>query len=390
MRNLVLAAGAMVVAEAVQVLDQPHSSTYIGMGKVQEIANLVTAFHADLVVINVDLSGSQARNLENECKLRVVDRTQVILDIFARRARSFEGKAQVKLAQLMYLLPRLSGQGIQMSRLGGGIGTRGPGETKLEMDRRRIRQEISNLRKIVDDEVERRSVSRRRRSRQGVYAVSLVGYTNAGKTTLLSGLARRLGDRQMDAGQNRIFDTLDPTSRRIRWAGRTFVVTDTVGFIRELPHHLINAFRSSLEAVEEADVVVHVVDASSPFIQEEMETVYQVMKESLADHAPVLTFFNKTDQLSELNLTGDVHANAWIAGSALEEETIIKLMEKLDELVGHKIRMRLRIPFDRSDIIAILDQKGLVHHIQEDGQVYEVEAEVDEREAWQFAPFAGV
>ena len=390
MRNLVLAAGAMVVAEAVQVLDQPHSSTYIGMGKVQEIANLVTAFHADLVVINVDLSGSQARNLENECKLRVVDRTQVILDIFARRARSFEGKAQVKLAQLMYLLPRLSGQGIQMSRLGGGIGTRGPGETKLEMDRRRIRQEISNLRKIVDDEVERRSVSRRRRSRQGVYAVSLVGYTNAGKTTLLSGLARRLGDRQMDAGQNRIFDTLDPTSRRIRWAGRTFVVTDTVGFIRELPHHLINAFRSSLEAVEEADVVVHVVDASSPFIQEEMETVYQVMKESLADHMPVLTFFNKTDQLSELNLTGDVHANAWIAGSALEEETIIKLMEKLDELVGHKIRMRLRIPFDRSDIIAILDQKGLVHHIQEDGQVYEVEAEVDEREAWQFAPFAGV
>ncbi len=390
MRNLVLAAGAMVVAEAVQVLDQPHSSTYIGMGKVQEIANLVTAFHADLVVINVDLSGSQARNLENECKLRVVDRTQVILDIFARRARSFEGKAQVKLAQLMYLLPRLSGQGIQMSRLGGGIGTRGPGETKLEMDRRRIRQEISNLRKIVDDEVERRSVSRRRRSRQGVYAVSLVGYTNAGKTTLLSGLARRLGERHMDVGQNRIFDTLDPTSRRIRWTGRTFVVTDTVGFIRDLPHHLINAFRSSLEAVEEADVVIHVVDASSPFIQEEMETVYQVMKESLADHAPVLTFFNKTDQLSELNLTGDVHANAWIAGSALEEETIIKLMEKLDELVGHKIRMRLRIPFDRSDIIAILDQKGLVHHIQEDGQVYEVEAEVDEREAWQFAPFAGV
>lgn len=390
MHNLVLAAGAMVVAEAVQVLDQPHSSTYIGMGKVQEIANLVTVFHADLVVISVDLSGSQARNLENECKLRVVDRTQVILDIFARRARSFEGKAQVKLAQLMYLLPRLSGQGIQMSRLGGGIGTRGPGETKLEMDRRRIRQEISNLRKIVDDEVERRSVSRRRRSRQGVYAVSLVGYTNAGKTTLLSGLARRLGDRHMDAGQNRIFDTLDPTSRRIRWAGRTFVVTDTVGFIRDLPHHLINAFRSSLEAVEEADVVVHVVDASSPFIQEEMETVYQVMKESLAVHSPVLTFFNKTDQLSVLNLTGDVHANAWIAGSALEEETIIKLMEKLDELVGHKIRMHLRIPFDRSDIIAILDQKGLVNHIKEDGQVYEVEAEVDEREAWQFAPFAGV
>ena len=380
----------MVVAKAVQVLDQPHSSTYVGMGKVQEIANLVAAFHADLVVFSVDLSGSQARNLESECKLRVVDRTQVILDIFARRARSFEGKAQVKLAQLMYLLPRLSGQGIQMSRLGGGIGTRGPGETKLEMDRRRIRQEISNLRKIVDDEVERRSVSRRRRSRQGVYAVSLVGYTNAGKTTLLSGLARRLGDRQMDAGQNRIFDTLDPTSRRIRWAGRTLVVTDTVGFIRDLPHHLINAFRSSLEAVEEADVVIHVVDASSPFIQEEMETVYQVMKESLAVHAPVLTFFNKTDQLSVLNLTGDVHANAWIAGSALEEETIIKLMEKLDELVGHKIRMSLRIPFDRSDIIAILDQKGLVNHIQEDGQVFEVEAEVDEREVWQFAPFASV
>ena len=389
LRDLVLAAGATVAAEVTQVIDQPHSATYVGLGKVQEIKDDALTFSVDLIVFSVDLSGSQARNLALESKLPVVDRTQVILDIFARRALSFEGKSQVKLAQLLYLLPRLSGQGIHLSRLGGGIGTRGPGETKLEMDRRRIRTEIANLRKVVDEEVNRRRITRRRRSRQGVYAVSIVGYTNAGKTTLLSSLTKRYGDSSMNAGQNRIFDTLDPTARRVKWGGRNFVVTDTVGFIRNLPHHLVTAFRSSLEAVEDADVIIHVVDAASSFMQEEMATVYNVLEQSLHISAPVVTFFNKVDQVNDFMIPGDINAAAWLAGSAMDEEALIRLMEKIDELVGRKVILHLRIPFDRSDLIAELNQKGKMNNIQEDGQVFKVEAEVDEREAWLFTPYAG-
>jgi len=275
-----------------QSIIKEQAATLIGSGKLQEVAQLVTDTEATLVICNLDLSGSQARNMEQECGVRVIDRSQLILDIFASRAKSFEGKAQVELAQLSYLLPRLIGRGLEMSRQGGGIGTRGPGETKLETDRRKIRKAISDLRKIVRAGGARRQELRRRRERQGVYSIGIVGYTNAGKTTLLAQLAQRYGEKSVEAGRNRLFDTLDLSSRRIEYVGRTFVLTDTVGFIRNLPHHLVDAFRATLEEAVDADVLIHVVDSSDIYMAEKAETVHAVLENDLHVQAPVVTFFN--------------------------------------------------------------------------------------------------
>ncbi len=388
--SLVAAAGAVVVGSLSQVVEERRPGTLIGKGKLDELAQAAQTEATDVIVFGVELSGGQLRNVEEACALRVIDRTQLILDIFATRARSFEGKAQVRLAQLSYMLPRLIGHGAEMSRLGGGIGTRGPGETKLEIDRRTIRKEIADLRALVSAEGERRRELRSRRERQGVYSVGIVGYTNAGKTTLLSHLAGRFGEKRLDPGQDRLFDTLDLTVRRATFAGRTFVFTDTVGFIRDLPHHLVDAFRATLQEAVDADMLVHVVDSSSPFIVEEMETVYGVLQETHASHLPVVTFFNKSDQAANAPLPTDSRAAATVIGSAMSARSVEELLERIDLALGRRVALHLMIPHGRSDVLAQAYRVGRVDSVRESDACMLMDVRVDQREAWQFAPFSAL
>ncbi len=396
LRNLAETAGAVVVGELSQVISQQNPATMIGAGKVDDLASLVEQQQAELVIFGCDLTGSQVRNIEEVCPARVIDRTQLILDIFASRANSFEGKAQVKLAQLSYLLPRLVGRGKEMSRLGGGIGTRGPGETKLESDRRKIRKEISDLRRVLHKEGVRRQELRRRRSGQGVYSVGLVGYTNAGKTTLLSQLAKRYGEKPLAQGQNRLFDTLDLSSRRIVFSGRTFVFTDTVGFLRELPHHLIDAFRATLEEAVDADVLVHVVDASSQTAAFEMQTVYRVLEEELHVKAPIVTFLNEkvdaADGKQEVSpdLLIDQKAFKMVRGSALANDAIERLLDAVDEVIGRKMAMHLYVPHDRSDVVADAYRLGMIEQVFEQDDFLLMDLLVDQREAAHFLPFTQI
>lgn len=390
--SLTETAGAEVVAHVRQTLAHEHAATFIGSGKLEELAETVAQQGASLVICGVDLSGSQARNIETACKVRVIDRTQLILDLFASRAQTFEGKAQVQLAQLSYLLPRLIGARSELSRQGGGIGTRGPGETKLETDRRKIRKEISDLRRVVQAGGQRRQELRRRRARQGVFSVGIVGYTNAGKTTLLSQLARRYGEKVTHSGHNRLFDTLDLTSRRIEYGGSTFVFTDTVGFIRALPHHLVDAFRATLEETVDADVIVHVVDANDPYFIEKSATVYHVLEQELHIKAPVITLFNDKQgggpQGEPAGLLADPKSAAALSGSALDERTLHELLQLIDQQVGHRIAMRLRVPHDRSDILADAYRAGKIGAIEQDEHFLAFDLEVDRRQSGAFVPFA--
>ncbi|MCY0876596.1 MAG: GTPase HflX [Firmicutes bacterium] len=387
--SLTETAGATVVAQVRQVLSHEHAATLIGSGKLEELARSVQENEATLVICSVDLSGSQTRNIEHECQVRVIDRTQLILDIFASRAKTFEGKAQVKLAQLSYLLPRLIGARSELSRQGGGIGTRGPGETKLETDRRKIRKEITDLKRIVQAGGERRRELRRRRQRQGVFSVGIVGYTNAGKTTLLAELAKRYGEKVMNGGHNRLFDTLDLTTRRIEYSGSTFVFTDTVGFIRSLPHHLVDAFRATLEEAVDADVIVHVVDANDPYFEEKSETVYRVLEKDLHVTTPVVTLFNDKGALGTLasQLLSDPKSTGSLFGSVLEPQILDALLQRIDQQVGHRVAMHLRIPHDRSDILAQAYRAGRLGEIMEDEHGLEFDLEIDRRRSLAFVPF---
>ncbi len=387
LRSLLETAGAKLVHEVEQAVDRSNAATLVGSGKVLELAAAVRGHDADLVVVGDDLSGAQLRNIEDACDVRAIDRTQLILDIFASRADSFEGKAQVALAQLSYLLPRLTGRGAAMSRLGGGVGTRGPGETKLETDRRRIRKDISHLRGVVAKQGLRRRELRRRRRRQGVYSVSIVGYTNAGKTTLLSELARRYGDRRAQPGRDRLFDTLDVATRRIVHEGRTFVFTDTVGFIRELPHHLVDAFRATLEEAVDADVIVLVADAESNFLPEELDAVYDVLERVLHTTAPVLTVFNRRGG-RECELPCDPRAARTAAGSVLDAGFVGELLEAVDELAGHRMALLLDVPDDRPDIVGMAYRVARVLSVATTDAGMQMELQVDPRDAAPFLPFA--
>jgi len=291
--GLTAAAGATVVLRVLQERPRPDPATFLGSGKVQTLAASCDEVGADVVVFDNELTPAQLRNLERALDRKVVDRTQLILDIFARRARTREGKLQVELAQLKYLLPRLVGAHAALSRLGGGIGTRGPGETKLETDRRRLRHRISMLSKDIDAVRRRRSQLRDRRQKASVPTVALVGYTNAGKTTLFNALTGNAA-----AASNALFVTLDPLVRKVRLPDRReLLVSDTVGFIERLPHSLVAAFRATLEEVAAADLLLHVVDASNPDRERQMEAVRQVLAEVDADRVPALDVFNKCDQL---------------------------------------------------------------------------------------------
>ncbi len=297
-------AGAEAVGRVIQNREAMHPGTYIGSGKIDEVRELAAELQADGVICDDELTPAQLRGLEQELDLKVMDRTLVILDIFAQHATTSEGKLQVELAQLRYRLARLTGKGIAMSRLGGGIGTRGPGEKKLETDRRLIKSRIARLNRELKEMQVHRDTARKKRLNQSVPVAAIVGYTNAGKSTLLNALT--------GAGilaEDKLFATLDPTTRRMALAnGQEILLTDTVGFIRKLPHHLVEAFKSTLEEARYADFILHVVDSSNPQMEAQMEAVYETLERLEIGGKPVLTLFNKRDRTEGAELPKDTKA----------------------------------------------------------------------------------
>jgi GTP-binding protein HflX len=329
LRELAVSAGARVVGELIQHRKHPDPATYIGKGKADELKEAVLTEGADVVIFDDELSPSQARNLEEILDTKVVDRTGLILDIFARRARTREGQLQVELAQLSYRLTRLTGYSDYLSRLGGGIGTRGPGETKLEMDRRKIRHRIATLRREIEAIRKHRQLHRERRRRDRLPIVSLVGYTNAGKSTLFRALA---GEETLVS--SRLFSTLDTLIRKIRLGGRRPVlISDTVGFIRKLPHQLVSAFRATLEEVVESDLILHVVDASEPDRDEKREVVLDVLDEIGAGGHPRFTVYNKLDLLGPDDPLPSLKSNEFMV-SAATGQGLSELVERIVQKVG--------------------------------------------------------
>jgi GTP-binding protein HflX len=371
-------AGAAPVARVLQTRQEPNPATFIGKGKLEEVHRAVHGTGAEAVILDDELSPGQLRNLEERLKVKVIDRTALILDIFALHARSREGKAQVELAQLNYLLPRLRGWGEAMSRLGGGIGTRGPGETKLEVDRQHIRRRISKLRKDLKDLARTRDVKRSSRERSGVPQIAIAGYTNAGKSTLMNALTR--SDVLV---ANQLFATLDPTVRRIELpSGRAATLSDTVGFVSKLPHELVEAFRSTLEEVTRATLILHVADASAPHLLEQIEAVRTVLHDIGAARIREVVALNKVDLLSE-------HARARalarmdstaVAVSALTGEGLDELMNVVEtSLPRFPVDVVLLVPYGREDLTAMLHRDAEVVSVtsRDDGTV--VHARVGER-----------
>lgn len=371
-------AGAEVAAEVVQKRSVPERAYYIGKGKAIEIAALVKETEAELIVFNDELSPSQTRNLEKILGAKVIDRTALILDIFAQRARTKEGKLQVELAQLNYLLPHLTGYGTILSRLGGGIGTRGPGETKLEVDRRVIRKKISDLNKEIESIKKHRSLQRRTRQKVPYPLIALVGYTNTGKSTLLNVLT----DSSVFT-EDKLFATLDPTTRRVTLPdNQTVLLTDTVGFIQKLPTHLIAAFRATLEEVREADILLHVVDLSHPHIEAQVSAVHQILVDLEAAGKPVIFVFNKKDLVNDFSLLQrlekDYPHSVFI--SARQKLNLSELLDKLS-LMLKKMRKKtvFKIPFKDGRSLALLYEKGHVLKKTTLEESFIVEVEIEEK-----------
>ncbi len=378
--GLAAAAGGVVVLRVLQDRPRPDPATFLGSGKVEALAAACDEVRADVVIFDNELTPAQLRNLEKALDRKVVDRTQLILDIFARRAHTREGKLQVELAQLKYLMPRLVGSAAALSRLGGGIGTRGPGETKLETDRRRIRYRVSVLTKEIDAVRRRRSQLRERRHKAAVPTAALVGYTNAGKTTLFN---RLTGDEAVVS--NALFVTLDPLVRKVRLPDkRELLVSDTVGFIERLPHSLVAAFRATLEEVASADLLVHVIDASNPERERHIDAVRTVLDEVGAARVPVLEVFNKCDLLGEDERTRlrAVYPGA-LCVSALQGEGRDELIAAVEaRLALDTARVTLEFASDSEadrERIAQLYRVGrILRHVTADGHVA-IEAEIPRR-----------
>jgi GTPase len=356
-RELVVSAGGEVAAEIVQRRPKADPATLIGSGKVEEIAGVAASAHADVVLLNHDLTATQLRNLEDALPCRVVDRTQLILDIFARHARTREGQLQVELAQLEYMLPRLTGRGAAMSQLGGGIGTRGPGETQLETDRRRIQRRLLHLKEELENVRRVRTQQRQRREAVPVPAVALVGYTNAGKSTLFNTLTK--GDVLESA---RMFATLDPKLKAMLLPSRRkILLSDTVGFIRDLPHTLVTSFRATLEEVQKAEVLVHVQDASSEVRDEHKAEVEKVLAELDVLNKPRIDVLNKIDLLTEEQREA-LKANGAVAVSAKQGLGIAGLLARIDaELVADPVvEQRFEIPQSQGTALAALGAGALI------------------------------
>jgi GTP-binding protein HflX len=369
--GLAEAAGASVVLRVLQERPKPDPSTFLGAGKIVTLGASCAETGTDVVIFDSELTPAQLKHIEEACDRKIVDRTQLILDIFARRARTREGKLQVELAQLKYLLPRLAGSGAALSRLGGGIGTRGPGETKLETDRRRIRTRIHAVSEDIEHVRQRRAQLRERRHKASVPTVALVGYTNAGKTTLFNALTRSAAE-----ASNALFVTLDPLVRQVRLPdNRELLVSDTVGFIDRLPHALVAAFRATLEEVADADLMLHVIDASAPDRDRRVSAVHQVLQEVGAMDVPALDVYNKCDAITadERRRLQDQYPDA-LCISALRSEGLDEVIETIASRLALDVR-RVTLTFDpdepadRERIARVYRHGRVIEHETRDGRV---------------------
>ena len=352
--ELAESAGAEPVATLTQKKDKPETATYVGSGRLAEITDFSANNDIDLLIFDCELSPTQIRNIEEATDVRTIDRTMLILDIFALRARSKEGKLQVELAQLKYMLPRLTGKGVAMSRLGGGIGTRGPGETKLETDKRHIRRRMETLKEQLADVEMHRNMLKSRRKKDGVITAAIVGYTNAGKSTLMNYLT--------DAGvlaEDKLFATLDPTSRALKLPnGVTVMLIDTVGLVRRLPHHLVEAFKSTLEEAATADIILNVCDASSDEAYLHLQVTRELLQDLGCGDTPVIPVLNKWDKVEKLNaVVPSVSQSVRI--SAKNGTGIDKLLKAVEDNLPVKIkRVKLLIPFDKGGLVADIRNKA--------------------------------
>ncbi len=383
LKQLADTAGATVIKKFIQKRPKPDPAFFIGRGKVQELALYAQQENIDLCIFDDELSPAQQRNIESVMGIRILDRTALILDIFAQRARTNEGKLQVELAQLQYTLPRIMGKGLMLSRLGGGIGTRGPGETKLEVDRRRIRDRIAFIKDQIEKVKAVRSLHRSKRKKNNVFEVSLVGYTNAGKSTLLNTLTN-----SDIYAKDQLFATLDPTTRQLTLPNKQeIIITDTVGFLQRLPHQLIAAFRSTLEVVTEADLLVHVIDVSHELYKEQAAAVHEVLKEIGAETKPVITVYNKIDKLPPDSKLADRLAQeedtvCISAAKKLNLETLQQMIES--HLKSKAVEVTLCIPYAETAKAAQLHETAnvLEQEYTENGAVMKVILPVEDLEAY--------
>ncbi len=366
LQELAATAGAQTVAVMVQNLERIVNATYVGKGKIDEIKEQIEKLDATGIVCDDELSPMQIKNLEDALHTKIMDRTLVILDIFASRARTKEGKLQVELAQLRYRSTRLIGAGISMSRLGGGIGTRGPGEKKLEVDRRLIKERIAQLRREIEDMKAHRELARTQRKKHAAPVAAIVGYTNAGKSTLLNTMT---GADVLE--EDKLFATLDPTTRMLTLpSGQELLMTDTVGFIRKLPHHLIDAFRSTLEEAKYADILIHVVDASNPQMDAQMEVVYDTLRQLGVAGQPVITLFNKQDKLEGPVHMQDTKADYTLPVSVKTKQGLSDLCDVLEQLLREsKEYISRTFSYTQAGVINVIRKYGqlLCEEYREDG-----------------------